>query len=153
MVESIQINNLKLVKMKNAILTTIIVLLSFISHSQVITVHLDTTQYFEHSALLSTPQAIRSGKLVYKALYEHKPNLVVTFDLNNMNESFSGYTFDIIKVNKSNNIIDIVVSENGNDCLAVLGETDEGGNMYIFEYRDGDLMKGFFSKDPVFEVN
>jgi hypothetical protein len=139
--------------MKNTILTTVIVLLSFISHSQVITVHLDTTQYFEHSALLSTPQAIRSGKLVYGDLYEHKPNLVLTFDLNNMNESFSAYTFDIIKVNKSNNIIDIVVSENGVECLAVLGETDEGGDMYIFEYRDGDLMKGFFSKDPVFEIN
>ena len=139
--------------MKNTILTIALVFLSFISNSQVITVNLDTIQYFEHSALLSTPQAIRSGKLVYKDLYEHKPNLVLTFDLDNMNESFCGYTFDIIKVNKSNNIIDIVVSENGVECLAVLGETDEGGDMYIFEYRDGDLMKGFFSKDPVFEIN
>jgi hypothetical protein len=139
--------------MKNTILTAALVLLSFISNSQVITVHLDTTQYFEHSALLSTPQAIRSGKLVYKDLYEHKPNLILTFDLDNMNESFCGYTFDIIKVNKNNNIIDIVVSENGVECLAVLGETDEGGDMYIFEYRDGDLMKGFFSKDPILEIN
>jgi hypothetical protein len=138
--------------MKNTILTIALVFLSFISNSQVITVNLDTIQYFEHSALLSTPQAIRSGKLVYRDLYEHKPNLVLTFDLNNMNESFSGYTFDIIKVNKSNNIIDIVVSENGYDCLVVLGETHEGGNMYIFEYKEGDLIKGFFSKEPVFLV-
>jgi hypothetical protein len=138
--------------MKNTILTIALVFLSFISNSQVITVNLDTIQYFEHSALLSTPQAIRSGKLVYKDLYEHKPNFVLTFDLNNMSESFSGYTFDIIKVNKSNNIIDIVVSENGYDCLVVLGETHEGGNMYIFEYKEGDLIKGFFSKDPVILV-
>ena len=139
-------------QMKNTILTIALVFLNSISNSQVITVNLDTTQYFEHSALLSTPQAIRSGKLVYKDLYEHKPNLVLTFDLNNMIESFSGYTFDIIKVNESNNIIDVVVSENGVECLAVLGETHEGGNMYIFEYREGDLIKGFFSKDPVFTV-
>jgi hypothetical protein len=85
-------------------------------------------------------------------LYEHKPNLSLTFDLDGMVESFSNYTFNIVKINDSNNIIDVVVNENGHDCLVVLGETHEGGNMYIFEYRDGDVIKGFFSKDPVILV-
>ena len=138
--------------MKKSLLLLLFVILTNVISSQIITVNLDTTQFFEHSALISTPQAIRTGKLVYKDLYEHKPNLSLTFDLNNMVESFSNYTFNIVKVNDSNNIIDVVVNENGHNCLVVLGETHEGGNMYIFEYRDGDLIKGFFSKDPVILV-
>ena len=56
--------------------------------------------------------------------------------------------FDIIKINESNNVIDIIVKEEGYECLVVLGETHEGGLMYSFEYHEGDLIKGFFSKDP-----
>ena len=138
--------------MKKSLLLLLFVIVTNVINSQIITVSLDTTQFFEHSALISTPQAIRTGKLVYKDLYEHKPNLSLTFDLSSMVESFSNYTFNIVKVNDSNNIIDVVVNENGHDCLVVLGETHEGGNMYIFEYRDGDLIKGFFSKDPVILV-
>jgi hypothetical protein len=127
-------------------------LLVFISqvemNAQVITVKLDTIQYFEHSALLSTPQAIKSGKLVYKDLYEMKPKWTLKFDFNNMKEAFSNKEFEIIKINESSNIIDIMVEENGYECQVVLGETYEGGLMYIFEYREGDLIKGFFSKDP-----
>ena len=138
--------------MKKSLLLFLFVIVTNVISSQIITVSLDTTQFFEHSALISTPQAIRTGKLVYKDLYEHKPNLSLTFDLSSMVESFSNYTFNIVKVNDSNNIIDVVVNENGHDCLVVLGETHEGGNMYIFEYRDGDVIKGFFSKDPVILV-
>ena len=138
--------------MKKSLLLLLFVIVTNVISSQIITVSLDTTQFFEHSALISTPQAIRTGKLVYKDLYEHKPNLSLTFDLDGMVESFSNYTFNIVKVNDSNNIIDVVVNENGHDCLVVLGETHEGGNMYIFEYRDGDVIKGFFSKDPVILV-
>ena len=138
--------------MKKSLLLLLFVIVTNVINSQIITVSLDTTQFFEHSALISTPQAIRTGKLVYKDLYEHKPNLSLTFDLSSMVESFSNYTFNIVKVNDSNNIIDVVVNENGHDCLVVLGETHEGGNMYIFEYRDGDVIKGFFSKDPVILV-
>lgn len=139
--------------MKNTVLTITLILLSFISNSQVITVKIDTTQYFEHSALISTPQAIETNKLVYTKLYEHKEKFVVTFDLNNMTESFGNYVFDITKSNKSNNIIDVVANENGQDVLVVLGETEEGGVMYIMEYRDGDLIKGFFSKNPEIVYN
>ena len=80
--------------MKNTILTITLILLSFISNAQVITVKIDTTQYFEHSVLISTPQAIETNKLVYTKLYEHKEKFVVTFDLNNMTESFGNYVFD-----------------------------------------------------------
>jgi len=138
--------------MKKSLLLFLFVIVTNVISSQIITVSLDTTQFFEHSALISTPQAIKTGKLVYKDLYEHKPNLSLTFDLGSMVESFSNYTFNIVKINDSNNIIDIVVNENGHDCLVVLGETHEGGNMYVFEYREGDLIKGFFSKDPVILV-
>jgi|LakMenEpi03Aug12_release.lakeMendotaPanAssembly.Ray.scaffolds.fasta_scaffold62252_2 hypothetical protein len=138
--------------MKKSLLLLLFVIVTNVISSQIITVALDTTQFFEHSALISTPQAIRTGKLIYKDLYEHKPNLSLTFDLDGMVESFSNYTFNIVKINDSNNIIDVVVNENGHDCLVVLGETHEGGNMYIFEYRDGDVIKGFFSKDPVILV-
>jgi hypothetical protein len=138
--------------MKKSLLLLLFVIVTNVISSQIITVTLDTTQFFEHSALISTPQAIRTGKLIYKDLYEHKPNLSLTFDLDGMVESFSNYTFNIVKINDSNNIIDVVVNENGHDCLVVLGETHEGGNMYIFEYRDGDVIKGFFSKDPVILV-
>lgn len=134
--------------MKKAILFGFFVLTTILSNSQIVTVKLDTTQYFEHSALISTPQAIELGKLVYTELYEHKPNFVMTFNFNNMTESFSDYVFNITKVNESTNIIDIVADEDGQDVLVVLGKTEEGGIMYIMEYRDGDLIKGYFSKNP-----
>ena len=136
------------VVMKKIPLLSALVLFHLNVIAQVITVKLDTIQYFEHSALLSTPQAIESGKLVYNDLYEMKQKWTVKFDFNNMKESFSNKEFEIIKINESNNIIDIIVKEEGYECLVVLGETHEGGLMYIFEYRDGDLIKGFFSKDP-----
>ena len=134
--------------MKKIPLLSALVLFHLNVIAQVITVKLDTTQFFEHSALLSTPQAIKSGKLTYKDLYEHKSKMIISFDLVNMKEVFSTYEFDIIKINESKNIIDITVNENGHECLVVLGETHEGGLMYIFEYHEGDLIKGFFSKDP-----
>lgn len=134
--------------MKKNILLILFVFVTSIVNSQVITVKMDTTQFFEHSALLSTPEAIKLNKLNYTDLYEHKNSFDVTFDLNNMTESFLGKTFKITKINKSNNIIDVIVDEDGTDTLVVLGETYEGGLMYIIEYRDGDLIKGFFSKNP-----
>jgi DNA repair exonuclease SbcCD ATPase subunit len=97
--------------MKNTIITIALVLLSFISNSQVITVYLDTCQFFEHSALISTPQAIESGELVYKKLYEHKPNFVVKYDINRKVECHSGLENQIIEVNTSTNILDIVVQQ------------------------------------------
>ena len=138
--------------MKSTIITITFILLSLVSISQVVTVYLDTCQFFEHSVLMSTPQAIRSGKLVYKTLHENKPNYVVKFDLNNKIESHSGFDNKIIKINQSSNILDVEVNDGPEISLTVLGETEEGGIMYIYEYRDGDLMKGFFSKDPVFTI-
>jgi hypothetical protein len=141
-------NTKKQMVMKNILLLCALVLFNLNAIAQVITVKLDTTQFFEHSALLSTPQAIKTGKLVYKELYEHKSKMIITFDLDKRKEVFSNYEFDIIQINESNNIIDSVVLENGHECLVVLGETHEGGLMYIFSYHEGDLIKGFFSKDP-----
>lgn len=138
--------------MKKLLLLLLSILLTTIVSSQVITVKLDTCQFFEHSALMSTPQAIESGQLVYKKLYENKPNFVVKFDLNRQIETYKDYDFSIITVNPSTNIVDVVVKENDLTSLIVLGETEEGNIMYIYEYRDGDLIKGFFSINPEFVV-
>ena len=139
--------------MKKSLLLLLFVIVTNVISSQIITVSLDTTQFFEHSALISTPQAIESGELVYKKLYEHKPNFVVKYDINRKVECHSGLENQIIEVNTSTNILDIVVQQGKQTSLIVLGETDEGGIMYIFEYLEGDVMKGFFSKNPKFEVN
>ena len=72
--------------MKKSLLLLLFVIVTNVISSQIITVSLDTTQFFEHSALISTPQAIKTGKLVYKDLYEHKTNLSLTFDLGSMVE-------------------------------------------------------------------
>lgn len=134
--------------MKNTILTITFIILSFISNSQVITVKLDTTQFFEHSSLISTTRALELGKLVYTDLYEHKNKLVVTYDLGKKIESCEGSQYKIIKINQSTNIIDVVVQEDSQESLVVLGKTDEGNIIYIIEYREGDLIKGFFTKNP-----
>lgn len=139
--------------MKKSLLLLLFVIVTNVISSQIITVSLDTTQFFEHSALISTPQAIESGKLVYKKLYEHKPNFVVKYDINRKVECHSGLENQIIEVNTSTNILDIVVQQGKQTSLIVLGETDEGGIMYIFEYLEGDVIKGFFSKNPKFEIN
>lgn len=138
--------------MKKSLLLLLFVLVTTIVSSQVITVKLDTCQFFEHSALMSTPQAIESGNLVYKKRYENKPNFEVKFDLGKSIETYKDYDFDIIQINQSTNIIDVVVKENDLTSLIVLGETEEGNIMYIYEYREGDLIKGFFSKNPKFLI-
>jgi hypothetical protein len=138
--------------MKKSLLLLLFVLVTTIVSSQVITVKLDTCQFFEHSSSMSTPQAIESGNLVYKKRYENKPNFEVKFDLGKSIETYKDYDFDIIQINQSTNIIDVVVKENDLTSLIVLGETEEGNIMYIYEYREGDLIKGFFSKNPKFVI-
>jgi hypothetical protein len=138
--------------MKTIIVTIAFIVSSITCFSQIITIELDTCQVFEHPVLMSTPQAIKLNKIVYKNLYEHNPKLVITCDLNKMTETFNCKNYDILKVNQTNNIIDVVVSDNGNECLEILGQTNEGGIMYLFEYRDGELIKGFFTKNPKFTI-
>lgn len=138
--------------MKKSLLLLLFVIVTNVISSQVITVKLDTCQFFEHSSTMSTPQAIESGQLVYKKLYENKPNFVVKFDLNKQIETYKDFDFSIIATNPSKNIVDVIVKENELTSLIVLGETEEGNIMYIYEYRDGDLIKGFFSINPEFVV-
>jgi len=115
--------------MKKSLLLLLFVLVTTIVSSQVITVKLDTCQFFEHSSSMSTPQAIESGNLVYKKRYENKPNFEVKFDLGKSIETYKDYDFDIIQINQSTNIIDVVVKENDLTSLIVLGETEEGNIM------------------------
>ena len=131
-----------------SIALAIMVFISSEMAAQLITVKLDTCQFFEHSALISTPEAIESGLLVYKNLYSNIPNFEVTFNIEKRIETYHNYDFDIIEINPSSNILDLVVKERDLTSLVVLGETEEGNTMYIYEYREGDLMKGFFSINP-----
>ncbi len=89
--------------------------------AQLITVKLDTCQFFEHSALMSTPQAIESGSLVYKKLYSNIPNFEVTFNIEKRVETYNNYDFEIIEINPSSNILDLVVKERDLTSLVVLG--------------------------------
>jgi len=116
--------------------------------AQRITVTLDTCQFFEHSALMSTPQAIESGLIVYKKRYSNTPKFEVIFNLEKRTETYHNYDFDIIEINPSSNILDLKVKERDLTSCVILGETEEGNIMYMYEYREGDLMKGFFSINP-----
>ena len=87
-----------------------------------------------------------------KNLYENKPNYVIKYDLNNKIESHHGIDVEIVKINSSSNILDVEANENSIISLSVMGKTEEGGIMYIYEYKDGDLIKGFFSKNPAFTI-
>jgi hypothetical protein len=116
--------------------------------AQVIVVRLDTTQFFEHSRLLSTTQAMETDKLTYTTLYEHKDKFEVRFDLNRGKEFYLGYENDIIQNNNTTNMLDVIIQEGDQESLVILGKTDNGGMMYLFEYHEGDMIKGFFSKNP-----
>ena len=83
-----------------SIALAIMVFISLEMVAQLITVKLKTIEYFEHSALLSTPLAIKSGKLAYGDSYAMKPKWTLNFNFNNMKESFVNKEFDIIKINK-----------------------------------------------------
>ena len=116
--------------------------------AQVITIKMDTCQFFQHPATISTTDAEKAGLLVYNELYKYN-NFLVTFDLDKkISFTHGGNENTIAEINTTSNILDLVVQEKERVSLVVLGETEEGNIMYIYEYREGDLMKGFFSINP-----
>lgn len=134
--------------MKHIAIALLLHISNYVVNAQIITVEVDTLQNFEHSKMLSTMQAIETGDLIYTTLFECRPFYDVTFDLDKCVEHFSGYENPIIQVNESTNLVDVIVQEGNRECLIILGETDDGGMIYLYEYHDGEIIKGFFTLDP-----
>jgi len=134
--------------MKNIILTITFIFLSFISKSQVITVKFDTIQFFSHSASINTDKARLTNKIVYGDLAKCLKTEVITFDLDNMVERYNGFENFIIKNNNSKNLVDVEVDESGRVGLCILGKTEDGQMIYLFETINGDKIEGYFVINP-----
>jgi hypothetical protein len=134
--------------MKNIILTITFIFLSFISKSQVITVKFDTIQFFSHSASINTDKARLTNKIVYGDLAKCLKTEVITFDIDNMVERYNGFENFIIKNNNSKNLVDVEVDESGRVGLCILGKTEDGQMIYLFETINGDKIEGYFVINP-----
>jgi len=137
--------------MKSTILTITFILLSFISNSQVITVYLDTCQFFEHSLNISTTDARDNGTIVYNSYLYFPQKLVYTFDLDNESLTFKGEEYPITDVTKSSNILDVQVYDEC-PCMSILGETTDNQMIFLLECKGEDKIFGFFSLNPKFTV-
>lgn len=135
--------------MKSIALIVLVVISHIESNAQIITIKLDTCQFFEHPVNISTPDARNVGLLVYNELYKYN-NFLVTFDLDKkISFTHGGNENTIAEINTTSNILDLVVQEKERVSLVVLGATDQGGTIYIYEYKEGELMKGYFCNNPM----
>jgi hypothetical protein len=134
--------------MKNTIITIALVLLSFVSNSQVITIQFDTVQFFSHSSNMSTEQARLTNKIVYGSLGKTYRTRVITFDLVNMIQTMEGFPNYIIKNNDTKNPVDVIVDQSGQIVVCILAKTEEGEMIYIFEREEDDMVKGYFVMNP-----
>ena len=134
--------------MKKSILISFFVFVTTIVSSQVITVSIDTAGYFEHSAFISTPTALETNNITYLSTFWFPDSKVIVYDLNKRVQIFKGVVSPITKINKSSNTLDLEVVENGKTRLVVLGNSPNGGTMYIQEYIEDGMVKGFFSNNP-----
>ena len=140
--------NFKNNNMKSVVLFVVMFISQVVLTAQIITVKLDTCQFFEHPVNISTPDAGKAGLLVYNELYKYN-NFLVTFDLDKKISFTHGRNENTIaEINTTSNILDLVVQEKERVSLVVLGATDEGGTIYIYEYKEGELMKGYFCNNP-----
>lgn len=134
--------------MKKNILLILFVFVTSIVNSQVITVELDTLQFFSHSLEYNTVEARLNDKIVYDGLrYESIP-MSVSFDLDNMVETLNGLVNPIVKINNSTNLIDLEVNENGVIGLCILSTTESGKIIYIYETIRNNQVEGFFVINP-----
>ncbi len=102
----------------------------------------------QRPATISTPDAEKAGLLFYNELYKYN-NFRVTFDLDKrISFTHGGNENTIAEINTTSNILDLVVQEKERVSLVVLGATDEGGTIYIYEYEEDDLLKGYLCNNP-----
>jgi hypothetical protein len=65
-----------------------------------------------------------------------------------MVERYNGFENLIIKNNDSKNLVDIEVDESGRVGLCILGKTEDGQMIYLFETINGDEIEGYFVINP-----
>jgi hypothetical protein len=117
--------------------------------AQVITVTASTMQKFNHSSSVSTIDAMALDIIEYPH-YTVGENIYV-FDLSNKTMSHNNKSpLTIIEINRSNNIIDCVVHDNGNSVLFVLSVADNNESQFLMEWFKEDQIVGFFSMNEDF---
>ena len=138
--------------MKNLFLSLVLVMVGLVANSQVITITATTIQTFNHSSSISTIDAMESNLIEY-------PEYIVgdntyTFDLNNkiltLKNCDGFFTYNIIKVNESNNILDCVIFDGIGDVLFLVGETSDGNMQFLMGLVDGNKVIGGFSMNSDF---
>jgi hypothetical protein len=135
--------------MKNIFLSLVLVMVGLVANSQVITVTVTTDQKFNHSSDISTVQAMELDSIEYP--YYTVGNNIFVFDLKKRTMSLNGgKTLIISKINKSENILDCIVLDNGASVLFVMGETSNGQNQFLAEWFSGDKITGYFSMNSDF---
>jgi hypothetical protein len=135
--------------MKNLFLSLVLVMVGLVANSQVITVTVTTDQKFNHSSDISTVQAMELDSIEYP--YYTVGNNIFVFDLKKRTMSLNGgKTLIISKINKSENILDCIVLDNGASVLFVMGETSNGQNQFLAEWFSGDKITGYFSMNSDF---
>jgi hypothetical protein len=134
--------------MKKSLVLTILCFVSLLSNSQVITVKFDTIQWFSHSSKISTSKARETNNIVYGNLMKCIKTTQLTFDLNNMIEHYNGFENIITKNYNSTNLVDVEVNEGGRIGLCILGKTEDGQMIYLFETIKGDTVEGYFAMNP-----
>ena len=135
--------------MKNLFLSLVLVMVGLVANSQVITVTVTTIQKFSHSSDISTIQAIELGSIEYP-FYTVGKNVYV-FDLDKKIMSLNGgKTWPITEINKSENVLDCIVVDNGVTVLYVMGETSNNENQFLMEWFKEDKIVGYFSMNSDF---
>jgi hypothetical protein len=117
--------------------------------AQVIVVTVTTDQKFNHSDDISTIEAMEKDVIEYP--HYTVGNNVFVFDLNKRTMSLNnGKTLNISKINKSDNVLDCIVLDNGVSVLFVMGETSNGESQFLAEWFEGDRITGYFSMNSDF---
>ncbi|MFM7813773.1 MAG: hypothetical protein ACKO66_04585 [Flavobacteriales bacterium] len=130
--------------MKNTMLTFTLILLSFISNSQVVYFEVDTVQNFTHPVGMDVLEANADDVLHigHRAVSDH-PSIKMKVDLNNMEYFVGNKKFEIIRINQTDLLFDITTNEDGFICHMQLAQTSDNQFVYIFEYETDGIMDGF----------
>lgn len=135
--------------MRQITCTLILLMTKLFIQAQVITVTATTLQKFNHSANISTIDAIANGAIEYP--HYTVGNNVYVFDLNKRTMSMNGGAVHAIsKINESENVLDCIVFDNGFDVLYVMGETSNNQTQFLSEWFKEDKIVGYFSMNSDF---
>jgi len=138
--------------MKHLIGTFFLMTTGLVAKSQIVTVTATIIQKFNHSSSISTIDAMEANMMEY-------PEYIVgdntyTFDLNNkiltLKNCDGFFTYNIIKVDASDNILDCVIFDGIGDVLFVVGEASDGNMQFLMVLIDGNKVVGGFSMNEDF---